>query len=380
MRIAFVSFDFGEYSIMHANALSQTDDVMLVLPHSRCQPHLDKLEDRVDLRPFHRARLRQPYRQFKTCWWICQQIKKFQPDVVHFQLGHFWFNLFLPLLRRYPLVFTIHDPRHHVGDRDSKKTPQAIMDFGYRQADRIIVHGQPLKDDVVNDLSICPETISVIPHVAIGSPTQPSARGNESENVLLFFGRIWEYKGLEYLIRAEPKIAEVIPDVKIVIAGTGENLEKYRRMMVHPERFEVHDRFISDDQRSEFFERCSIVVLPYIDASQSGVVPVAYTHAKPVIATTVGGLPESVEHERTGLLVPPKDTRALADAAIRLLRDARWRRELGANGKKKLESECSPEVVARSTAEVYRAAIRDRQGPKKVRVDTTKPLLRRSQT
>jgi glycosyltransferase involved in cell wall biosynthesis len=78
---------------------------------------------------------------------------------------------------------------------------------------------------------------------------------------------------------------------------------------------------------------------------------------KPVVATTVGGLPEIVDDGRTGYLVPPRDERALAAALVRLLRDDVRRRQFGLNGKRKLEEECAPAVVARQTLDVYRKAL-----------------------
>jgi len=100
-----------------------------------------------------------------------------------------------------------------------------------------------------------------------------------------------------------------------------------------------------------------MVVLPYIEASQSGVIPVAYTFAKPVIATTVGGLPEMVDDGQTGYLVPPRDERALANAVVRLLQDQTLRRRMGANGKLKVETECSPDQVAQQTSAIYHQAV-----------------------
>jgi glycosyltransferase involved in cell wall biosynthesis len=178
------------------------------------------------------------------------------------------------------------------------------------------------------------------------------------ERIVLFFGRIWEYKGLEYLIRAEPLITAQVPDAKIVIAGQGEDFARYRRMMVHPEQFVVYNKYISNAQREELFRRASVVVLPYVDASLSGVIPVAYTFAKPVIATTVGVLPEMVEHGRTGYVVPPRDAPALAGAIVQLLQDPQLRRQFGANGRRKVTTDFSPDAVARQTLEVYRCAVK----------------------
>jgi len=245
-----------------------------------------------------------------------------------------------------------------VGDRESRRTPQIIFDFGYRRADRIIVHGRQLKQMVVDRLGIPSEIIHAMPMIALGDDTAQS-HIQEDEHLVLFFGRIWEYKGLEYLIRAEPLITAQVPQARIVIAGRGEDLARYRNMMVHPERFTVYNEYIPGDKRAELFRRASVVVLPYIEASTSGVIPVAYTFAKPVVATTVGSLPEMVEDGRTGFLVPPRDPQGLADAIVRLLRDRELRHELGAKGRQKIDTEWSPESVARQTLAVYERALSD---------------------
>ncbi|MEM4847079.1 MAG: glycosyltransferase family 4 protein, partial [Thermosphaera sp.] len=131
--------------------------------------------------------------------------------------------------------------------------------------------------------------------------------------------------------------------------------------MIHSENFIVYNEYISDEKRAELFRRASIVVLPYVEASQSGVIPLAYTFEKPVIATTVGGLPEMVEHGRTGYLVPPRNERALADAIVHLLENRELRHQLGKNGKQKIDTECSPRTVAEKTLAAYRLAIRMRR-------------------
>ena len=127
--------------------------------------------------------------------------------------------------------------------------------------------------------------------------------------------------------------------------------------MDHAERVVVHNEYIPDERRSQLFRQASVVVLPYVEASQSGVIPLAYSFMKPVVATTVGGLPEMVEDGRTGYLVPPRDERALADAIVRLLRDKTLCLQMGLQGKRKLDAECAPSVVARQTLAVYDRAV-----------------------
>jgi glycosyltransferase involved in cell wall biosynthesis len=226
------------------------------------------------------------------------------------------------------------------------------MDFGFRRAAYTIVHGKQLKQVVVEDLRFPKEHVHVIPHIVLGDSTaQPQVR--EAARLILFNGHIWAYKGLEYLRRAEPLITARVPEAKIVIAGEGEDFACYRRQMVHPDAFIVHNEYVPDDKRTALFRQASLVVLLYIDASQSGVIPLAYTFAKPVVATTVGSLPEMVEHGYTGYLVPPRDEQALADAIMRLLQDQELCRQYGANGKRKIDTECSPSIMAEQMLAVY---------------------------
>lgn len=353
MKVAFLSFGFGEYCIRLATALAQEAKVLLLLPQHFAALYSSKLGQTVNLQTFTNPRLREPLQQVRMLFQLLRRIRNFDPDIIHLQQGHLWFNFLLPLLRRYPLVLTIHDPQHHVGDWESQKTPQAIINFGFRRAMQIIVHSEKLKQEVVDELHLPSEIVHVIPHVSIGDD-MVQQQVEEEDGLILFFGRIWAYKGLEYLIRAEPLITAQVPGARILIAGQGEDFAPYQRLMVHPEHFIVHNEYVSDDKRAELFRRSSVVVLPYIDASQSGVIPVAYTFAKPVVATTVGGLPELVEDGRTGYLVPPRDEKTLAEAIVRLLRDKELRHRLGTNGKHKVTTECSAETVANKTLDVYR--------------------------
>jgi hypothetical protein len=84
------------------------------------------------------------------------------------------------------------------------------------------------------------------------------------------------------------------------------------------------------------------------------VIPFAYSAGKPVVATKVGGLPEMVEHDQTGFLVAPRDVTGLAESITRLLLDAPLRHRMGANAKRKIETECSPSTIAQRTMQVYR--------------------------
>lgn len=356
LKVAYLSYDFAEFAIRGVNGMTHECESLLMLPKQTTRDYLHLLDPQVRFEPFHKPRLRQPLSQVWSSLNIVRQVRRFRPDVVHFQNGHMYFNLALPLIKKYPLVITIHDVRQHLGDSESGHTPQWMMDFGFRRADQVIVHGRSLVDTVVEELGFDRRLVHLIPLVAIGE-MQPTIPVSDDRQAILFFGRIWEYKGLEYFIKAAPLVTAEFPGAKFIIGGRGEDMQRYRQMMHDPACFEVHNNWISDAERDQMFASCSMVVLPYIEASQSGVIPLAYAHEKPVIATRIGGLPDMVDERKTGLLVPPRDAQALAMAMIELLRDRDRRMEMGRAGKHKLIEECSPSVVAKQTIDVYRTTI-----------------------
>jgi glycosyltransferase involved in cell wall biosynthesis len=356
LRVALLSFDFGESCVPFANALSRHAQICLLLPQHERDLYDGPLDESVRFVPFVKPRLRQPFRQLQLMRRLIGEIHRFDPDVVHIQQGHLWLNPSLRFLRRYPLVVTVKDPVAHPGDRGGAKTPQIIMNIAFRAADRLIVHAASLTDELVRVGHVSSDRIHHVPIAFDASVGQVDASLPEEPATLLFFGRIWGYKGLDHLIRAEPLISEMVPRLRIVIAGEGEPFDRYRSLMHNPDRFEVYNTFVDKSLRGRLFSRAAVVVLPYRQASQSGVVPVAYAFAKPVVATTVGGLPEVVDDGVTGLLVPPGDVESLADAIARLLLDEDLRHRLGANGRKKFERTLSVEAAAEKTLDVYRLA------------------------
>lgn len=141
----------------------------------------------------------------------------------------------------------------------------------------------------------------------------------QNEKVILFFGYIRKYKGLNYLIDAMP---EILKKVKLKLLVVGEyygDEEKYReqiRSLGLEDDIKVVSDFVPDLNVKYFFSASDVVVLPYSDATQSGIIQIAYHYDKPVIATDVGGLAEVVRNNETGLIIEPKNPSAIAKAVI----------------------------------------------------------------
>lgn len=355
MKVAFVSYQWGEICLRMTRALADHDTIQLWLAADQAEPYLHVLDERIEFHGFTKPRLRHARRQVSQLGRMVSQIHEFEPDVVHVQHGHLWFNAILHRLSRYPLVITVHDPRHHLGDRSSQRTPQRVLDYGFRKATQIIAHTETTADEIATEVGLSRDDIHVVPLVQIGEETDQAAV-EEHDGTVLFFGRMWPYKGLEYLIRAQPLINEAVPEASFVIAGSGGDLDAYRRQMVDPEKFTVINEYVSAPERTRLFREASVVALPYVEATQSGNVPLAATLATPVVATAVGGLPEQVDDGRTGLLIPPRDHVALADAVIRLLQDEPLRRRLGQAAQERASREWSPAASAAQTHAVYEIA------------------------
>jgi len=299
-----------------------------------------------------------PYKLAKLPWFF-QTIHRTRPDILHLNNCHVWYIFTLPWLKRqYPIISTLHDVEPHPGLDDTWRKRKEI-DTIARYSDRIFVHGEALKQKLHAKYPFLgPHQTNVIPHGDYSFFTEFPTNVTEEENVALFFGRIRAYKGLEYFIEAAAIVTQQMPNAWFVIAGEGD-LQTYQKLIGDRSNFEIINRYTPDHQVAALFKRASIVVLPYTQASQSGVIPVAYAFEKPVVTTQVGCLSDMVEDGRTGLIVPPRDSPALAEAMLRLFRDENLRKTLGRNAYQKMKNELGWDKIASLTLSIYETALKE---------------------
>lgn len=353
IKVALLHFWFADYTIALANSLIEYVDLTLIHPEhlSACQ---DLLDSRISVLTFKKPRLRDP-RNLIAMGKMLRLIQEVQPDVLHVQASDPWYDLTLFLNSMPPLVTTVHDVFRHPGDFGSLGF-EYTRRVTFHRSQHLIVHAHPLKAALVNQFHVPLPKINVLPHGELGSLylRQASSKCPPRESyTLLFFGRIWRYKGLSYLIQAMSLVAERIPKAKLIIAGQGEDLGRYFPSGYDNRRYEILNDFIPPEAVAGLFQRSVATVLPYIESSQSGVAALSYGLGTPVIASDVGGLHEIVRHERDGLLVPPRDVQALTDAIVRLLSD----RELQYQMQKATLARCQDDLnwskIAAQTVEVY---------------------------
>ncbi len=147
---------------------------------------------------------------------------------------------------------------------------------------------------------------------------------SDDEPVVLFFGFVRRYKGLRHLLKALPAVREQMPVRLLVVGEFWEDARPYHdlvRQLGLNAAVQFYSEYVPNEELAVYFSAADVVVLPYLEATQSGVAQIALGFETPVIATSVGGMPETIEDGRTGLIVPPGDSAALSHAILRYFQD-----------------------------------------------------------
>ncbi len=285
-------------------------------------------------------------------WQVLRRISdEFQPDIVHITSAQEWnpaLGLFIRRVLKKPLVYTIHDVIHHEGTPFYYKITEGLF---RGMPDGLAVLTEQGKQ-ILTGKGVPAEKILVTPHGVYDFFTQYASEALSEQKEILFFGRIEPYKGVGVLLEAARPLLDEYPDWTLQIAGGGD-VTPYRGLLDHPQ-IRLTNRFLTDAEVAEFMQRAAIAALPYLSASQSGVIPTAYAFGKPVIATRVGGIPDMVRDGETGLLIPPNDPEALRSALRSLMDDPELRSRLGKAGQKFAETELSWTSIAEKHLGFYR--------------------------
>ncbi len=333
MRIACVQSFPIDYCLDFVNAVAGIGDVDFLVGNRALGDRADYVDPRVTLTrldwPRHRS-----LANVNLLRQMSNIIRSRDYDVVHF-LGDnvTWLNFLPYIIGRRPTVVTVHDALVHPGDTESGIMPNFVVNQFNRTATRLVVHGERIREGLSRRLSRSPDVIDIIPHIGLLRYAELAKReglkpaSKEGRSNVLFFGRIMAYKGLPVLLDAAPVVKETVPDLKLVIAGRGPALDDLGPKL-EADHVELHDAFIPDLDVAQLFLDSDVVALPYIEASQSGILALAAAFGKPAVVSDVGEIGDLVRSTGMGLVVPPNDPTALAGAIQRILSDPGLAREL----------------------------------------------------
>lgn len=313
-------------------------------------------------------------RDYRWGWQRLERlVRRQRPAVVHIQ----WLNepehdiRWLHMLRESDahLILTVHNVLPH----DAPLSVAEVWSRVYQAVDELIVHYQGAVNELIA-LGVERRRVHVIPH---GNYLALSALAGEREEmsqeqaraalglpldapVVLFFGYMRPYKGIEYLLDAFAHLHRTLPSARLLLAGKAvdgfESFARRIRQLGIAGATVALPHYLQLDEVARCFIACDVVAVPYLEASQSGVVQLAYAHGRPVVATQVGGLPEAVKEQATGLLVPPGNAEALASALSTIVGDRERCRQWGAQAYAFAQERYSWQAIARDTLNVYERA------------------------
>jgi glycosyltransferase involved in cell wall biosynthesis len=247
-------------------------------------------------------------------WKVWNRILELRPDVIHLVTGegYPWSLLFLRWAKKskIPTVVTVHDPEPHPGNF-LELLNSILRRYTLRRASKIHIHSKRFINHIVK-FHISPNKITVIPHGSIASIYLAHKHENVlREQVVLFFGRIEYYKGIDDLVKIALQLSNKF---KFVIAGPGALPSSLRQVIqAHPELFELYNHWLSEAEVAHLFQRASVCILPYKQATQSSLPLLSAAFNVPVVASAIGALIDDVPAVN-GLLVPSGDIEAFVKA------------------------------------------------------------------
>ena len=306
---------------------------------------------------------------------VYKLIRKEKYDVIHFQffrrrrIESLYF-LMLKLIR-IKLAHTVHD----VTPLNENKLDHFFSLMVYKTADVLFVHSNSNKK-ALQQLKLSEEKIKVVPHGDFDTfipdriITKPEARKffglTQEQNIILFFGAIKEYKGLDILLNSLSFASDKINNLTLLIAGMPDPIElkfEYTNIISDlPKEINVifHDKFIPNVDVEKYFIASDVVLLPYRRISHSGVLHLAYSFGRPVIATNVGDFEETIDEGKSGFVLASNSPENLAEKIIQAFSNRPKLEEMGRYARHLSETKYTWEKSAELMKPIYEKMIKDK--------------------
>lgn len=292
------------------------------------------------------------------------RLKHEPPDVIHFQ----WLPLplvdrrFLSMLRRTaPLVLTVHDSNPFNGN-PAARVQASGLGASFQHFDRLILHTEQGRARLIEQ-GVAAERIAMLPHGLLGAGLARDAGPDAMAGELCFllFGKLKPYKGLDLLIEAFARLPDGLRAQARLRAVGKPYMDVSPLLALAQQRgvaagVSIEPRFVPDDEVPCLFGPGTVAAFPYREIEASGVLALALTHGRPILAARLGAFAETVRDGTDGVLVPPGDIAALSDAMARFIADRSFAATCANNVRALAGAIPDWSEIARRTAEVYRAA------------------------
>ena len=366
LKVVYLSRGFADYMAGLLEGMTNFNEVYYVCAKAD-ESILRHLSDRVHVFKSGAPRV-SSFRNLIYMHRFARLIRRLNPDIIHIQSPLIWELLFVVRSVRMPVVLTRHDVVPHPTDHPFPAILRLATTMELEIASAILVHSDCL-------VKLCCETYSAhirgkpvrsIPHGIISCYGQSNGTVAPRSTQVLFFGRVDKYKGLEVLAKAWAYVRTRLPEARLVIAGQviagATRAQDYYRALFAPFP-EVDCRLTrqSEAEVSKLFSESTAIVLPYIEASQSGVLMLAYSFALPAVVSRVGGLADVAKDGFNSLTFNPGDVAQLAQALFRIVTDNELRATLRANIIVEREQVFSWKSIARSIDLLYREVLAERR-------------------
>jgi glycosyltransferase involved in cell wall biosynthesis len=297
----------------------------------------------IDMRKSRRENVnafRKIYRLFTYYLRLMRYAANEKPKILHILWNNKFETFDRTLLMLYyrmcgkRIVLTVHNVNQ--ARRDAKDSPlnRLTLRIQYALAEQVFVHTQKMKSELIEDFGVKEENVTVIPFGINNAVPQTNLTVAEAkrilgiqsgEKVILFFGRMRPYKGLEHLLAAFERLSKNRSDYRLIVAGepkkgSEEYIGEIRRIIQRIDkdgRIVCKLQFIPDEETELYFKAADILALPYKEIFQSGVMFLAYSFGLPVVAANVGSFSDEVVEGSTGFLCDASDADDLADAIER---------------------------------------------------------------
>lgn len=277
---------------------------------------------------------------------VIKSIKEDSPDVVYSTMNDLWAPFVFSKLKGIQRVKTIHDVGVHEGNNSMFNLWWNNSNF--KDAEKYVILSKKFVPKLV-ERGIKNECIGVIPHAGFDYYThlKPVKEQKTLSPIMLFFGRIDNYKGIRVLLQAFPMVLNKHPEVILRIAGNGNLQNEMGMIELYSKNIDLQNRWIKDEEVGSLVEDASFLVLPYTHATQSGVIPLAYAFCKPVVATKVGCLDEQIIEGETGFLCEGSNAISLAEAINKMLDNPEMIKTMGLKANEYMRKYLTWEVSAK---------------------------------